>query len=193
MMRSMSPSIHRQSGVLALPQLREDLVPGVLDVDADDLDARNHDVLDGGVLEIENAHQHLLVTLRDHGSGFGHDAAQLLAAQRVRGLLARHAKQTQCAVGEQIRCPDERIERPEQRGIHISRRQCETLGMQRAEGLRRDLAEDQQDERERDDADGHQIVPAQAKGDQADQRGRHDVDHGAQQQDEPDQPVRMGE
>ncbi len=89
------PSIHRQPGVLALAQLFDDPVPVVVDIDADDLVARHHDVFDGGVFQIQDADQHLLVAMRNHGAGLRHDGAQFLAAQGIRGLLRRDAEQAQ--------------------------------------------------------------------------------------------------
>ena len=65
--------------------------------------------------------------------------------------------------------------------------------MQGAEGLGRDLAEDEHDEGERDHAGRDQIISAQPKRDESHQGGCEHVHHGAQQQDEADQAVGMGE
>ena len=51
----------------------------------------------------------------------------------------------------------------QQRRVDVGGRQREPLRMQRAEGLGRHLAENQQDERQRDDADGHQKFAAEAQ------------------------------
>ena len=110
MMRSISPSIQGQARVLALAQLLEYPVPVIIDVDADDLVARHHDVLHRGIFQIQDADQHLLMASRNHRAGLGNHGAQFLAAQGIRGLLARHAEQAQHAVGQQIRRPDERVE-----------------------------------------------------------------------------------
>ena len=185
--------VHRQARVLALAQLIDDLVPVILHIDADDFGARHHDVLHRGLLQIENADQHLLMAMGNHGARLGDHGAQFLAAQGVRRLLLRYAQQTQYAVRKQIGGQHERIQQPQQRRVYIRRRQRETLRMQRAEGLGGDLAEDQDDEGQCDDPDGHEVIAAQAKGDEADQRRRHDIDDGAQQQNEPDQSVGVGE
>jgi hypothetical protein len=89
--------------------------------------------------------------------------------------------------------PDERIQHREQQRVHVGGGGREALRVQGAEGLGRDLAEDEQDEGERDHPGRDQIIAAQAKGDETHQGGRDHVHHGAQQKDEADQPVRMGE
>jgi hypothetical protein len=65
--------------------------------------------------------------------------------------------------------------------------------MQRAVGLGRHLAEDQQDQRQRHGAERHQEFPPEAQRDEAHQHRRGHVDDGAQQEDQPDQPVRVRE
>ena len=136
--------VHRQAGVLALAQLLDDPIPIVVEVDADDLVARHHDVFHRGIFQIQDADQHLLMAMRNHRAGLGDHGAQFLAAQGIRGLLRRDAEQPQHAVGQQIRRPDERIQQQQQRRVDVGRRQREPFGMQGAEGLRRDLAKNQQ-------------------------------------------------
>jgi len=62
-----------------LAQLVEDALPIVIEIDAGDLLTRNHDVVHRDPLKVENTHQHLLVTARDHQTRFGDDGAQLFA------------------------------------------------------------------------------------------------------------------
>ncbi len=63
--------------MLTVHELLEDLALGILEVDAIDVRARNHDVLDRRVLEIENADQHFAMTFGDARPGLVHDRAQL--------------------------------------------------------------------------------------------------------------------
>src|SRR5512139_3749384 len=77
------------ASVPAVTQLLDDVVPVVGQVDAVDLLPRHHDVVDRDLLEVEDAHEHALVAMRDDGAGFGDHRAQFLAAQgRPVDLLA---------------------------------------------------------------------------------------------------------
>ncbi len=152
--------IYGQSGVLALAQLLHDPVPIVIDVDADDFIPRDHDVFDRGILEIQNADQHLLVAPRNHGAGLGHNRAQLFAAQGVCRHLPRHTEHAQYAIGEQVREPNERVEYEEQGRVDEGRRQCQAFGMQCPICLRRDLAKYQQHKGQQCGAEGHQEFTA---------------------------------
>ena len=74
--------VHRDARVPALADLFDDVVPVVLEVDAVDLAARHHDVVDRDLFQVEDAHQHALVAVRDDGARLGDDGAQFLAAER---------------------------------------------------------------------------------------------------------------
>ncbi len=65
--------------------------------------------------------------------------------------------------------------------------------MQRTEGLGRDFAQDQHDERQFDHADRDIVIAAHSKRDEADQCRGHDVDDGAQQQNETNQSIGIGD
>jgi len=71
--------------VRCLSQLFEEGLPLVFEIDSGDVLARDHDVVHGDSLEIEDPHQHLLMRPRNHGARLGDDGAQLLA--REHGLL----------------------------------------------------------------------------------------------------------
>ena len=175
------PLINRQARVLALTQLLDGPVPIIVDIDADDLVARHHDVLHGGVFQIQNADQHLLVPMRNHRAGFRHDRAQFFAAQGIRGLLRRHAEQAQHAVRHQVRGPHERIQHLQQGRVDVGGRQREPLGVQGAERLGRHFAEDQQHQCQRRGPESNQEFAAQSQGDEAHQHRRRHIDDGAEQ------------
>ena len=71
--------IQGQPGVAGHENLVADLVEIVIEVDPDDFGSRHHDVLNRGLLEIEDPKQHLLVPPGDHGAGLTDHRAQLLA------------------------------------------------------------------------------------------------------------------
>ena len=167
--------------MLALAKLLDHAVPIVVDVDADDLVARHHDVLHGGILEIQYADQHLLVAVRNHRSGLRDHRAQLFAAQGIRGLLRRYAEQTQHPVGQEIGGPDEGVEQKQQRCVDVSGRQRQAFGVQRAEGLGRHFAEDEQHQGQGGRSESDREFPAQPERDEADQHRRRHVHEGAQQ------------
>ena len=182
--------IHRQARVLTLPQLLQDPVPIIIDVDADDFVSRHHDVLDGGILQIQNADEHLLVAPRNHRAGLGHDGAQLFAAQGICRDLSRDAEHPQHAVGEEIRHPYEGIQQKQQGCVDVRGRQRQTLGMQSTEGFGRHLAKNQQHECQQQCAEGHQEFAADSQRDEAHQNRRDHVDDGAEKQDQSDQTIR---
>ncbi len=73
-----------QTRVLAAAYQPQDLVDGVVQVDADDFVARHHDVVHGDLFQIENAQQHVLVPARQHGAGFVHQGPKFLATESDR-------------------------------------------------------------------------------------------------------------
>ncbi len=73
--------VHRQAGVQRLAQLIEDVLPGGGHVDAGDLLARDHDVVDRDPSQIEDGQQHLPVPRRHQRSGLGHHRAQFIGTQ----------------------------------------------------------------------------------------------------------------
>ncbi len=79
------PVVNGQAGVRGEPQLIENVVPVLADVDAGNLLSGNHDVVHRDLPEIENRKQHLPVTRGNQRTGFGHRRAQFLGAQCVAG------------------------------------------------------------------------------------------------------------
>ena len=78
---------HRQQGVVALLNTLDDDLVLVVEVDAVEIAARHHNVIDGDALKIEDTHQHAAVTLWNHGARIGDDAAQFLARYAVPAAL----------------------------------------------------------------------------------------------------------
>jgi len=66
---------HRQTRVWRGAQLADDRFQIVIEIDPGDLVTRDHDVVDGDPLQIENAEQHALPIQRQVGAGFAYDAA----------------------------------------------------------------------------------------------------------------------
>ena len=75
--------VQGDAGVLGVHDLLEDLEGGIIEIDGVDLLARDHDVVDGDRLQIQDAHEHLPVAMGDQRPGLGHDGAQLLAGQGI--------------------------------------------------------------------------------------------------------------
>ena len=67
--------IERQPGVVAGPQLMDDSGQVVIQVDADSLVARDHDVVDRHLFQIEDAEQHILAAAGNAQASFAHYGA----------------------------------------------------------------------------------------------------------------------
>ena len=77
--------VQRHAGVLAVGQRLADGGPVVVDIDAGDLVARYHDVLDAHMFEVHQVQQHRLVARGNHRAGLQHHGTQLLLGQCLRG------------------------------------------------------------------------------------------------------------
>ena len=89
-------------------------------------------------------------------------------------------QQPQHAIGQEIGRPHERIQWVQQRRVNVGGRQRQPLRVQRAVGLGRHFAKDQQHQRQCHGAECHVIFAAQAKRDESHQHGGRHVDDGAQ-------------
>ena len=181
---------HRQAGERRPAQLVQHLAPVVAQVDADDLAALHHDVLDPDLLQVEDAEQHAPVPLRQQAAGFAHRAAQLLAGQGVAALLRRHAAQPQQAVGEAVDQPHQRPGQRQQRAVDDRGRQRHPLGVQRAQGLRRHLREHQEGDGQQPGRHRHAQLLEMDVAQVSRQLRDQDVDQVVAEQDQPDQAVR---
>ncbi len=177
--------------MLARAHRLDDLRVVLLDVDAADLVARDHDVVDRHFLQVENVQQHALVARRDHRAGLADDGAQLLGTERVlRALVGVDAEQLQQPVGDLVDAPHRGIKHVHQRVQHVGRGEGDALGVQRGQRLRRHLADDQHQDRHCAGGDrDSRIAPYPQRDHGADRRGE-DVDEVVADQDQPDQAVR---
>ena len=174
----------------AVAQLREQVVPVICEIEARDLGARHHDVLDVHPLEVEDAHQHPLMPMRNHHARLGHHGTQFVMAEGTRALaFARHAEQTQHAAGQQIDRPHHGLQDLEHHLVHERRGQREAFRMERADGLWRDLAEDDEDHGEECDSDCDPRQAAHLDADQGDDRGRSRIDEVVADEDQTDQAI----
>ncbi len=91
--------VNRQPRMWTGAQLFEHVVPVGRDIDACDIVARNHQIVDGDFLQIQDTHQHALMPVRDQCAGLCHYGAQLFGAQRMRCRAGcRNAEQSQYAI-----------------------------------------------------------------------------------------------
>ena len=104
-------------------------------------------------------------------------------------LILRHAEQPQHAVGQQIGGPDYRLQDLDQGLVNERGGQRELLRIERAHGLGRDLAEDDENHREETDADGGGYLATHLQADQGHDRGRNGVHEVVADEDESDQAV----
>jgi len=104
-------AVDQHAGVGAAVQVLDDLVPVIVQIDARHLVARHHDVLDGDVLQFEDAEQHGLMALGDHHPGLQHHRAQLFGAEGVlaAGGLDGDPEQSQQAVDHEVGQPNQRV------------------------------------------------------------------------------------
>ena len=100
-------AIEQDFGVCAVGQLALDALPVIVDVDGVDIAAWHHDVLDQHLVEIQNAQQHLLMTLGDQVTRLVDYGAQLLGVEGVIlvGIDLQHLEQ---AAGDAVDQPDQR-------------------------------------------------------------------------------------
>ena len=86
-------AINRNAGVTKAGQLVENRVVVGREVDANDFIARDHDVFDRALFQVQHGEQHLLVLAWDDGAGFHDDCPQFLAAERhLIGLVRADAE-----------------------------------------------------------------------------------------------------
>ncbi|MNN06441.1 hypothetical protein D3C81_1192320 [compost metagenome] len=140
-------AVDRQAGVGGGAQLGDDLLEILLQIDADHLVARDHDVVDRDLLQVEDAQQHALPVGRQARPGLAHHAAQFLGGQAVlAGLCRVDAEQAQQAVADRTGEPYQRVEQAHQQQQDMAGRVGDLLRAQGGQGLGGDLAEDQDDD-----------------------------------------------
>gem|GEM_PF-6286412 len=162
----------------------------VIEIDAVDLVAGHHDVVDRDFFQIEDAGQHLPVALGDHRRRLRDHGAQFFAAELWRrGRPRLLTEQSQNAVGYQVHRGHHRKDDFSQWFEYPGCRKGDLLGVQRGEGLGRDFRKNQGQESHDTDRDRNPGFAEQAQGDDRRDRGREVVDQQISEQDQAEQPV----
>ncbi|MDT4856737.1 hypothetical protein FQZ97_911390 [compost metagenome] len=92
---------HRQARVGGGGEQVDDGFDIVFQIDAGDFVARDHDVVDRDVFQVEDAEQHVLAVLRQLMAGLADHAAQFLGGQAVVAFAGRvDAEQPEQAVAD---------------------------------------------------------------------------------------------
>jgi hypothetical protein len=166
------------------------MASSAVDVDAEDVLARHHDVVDGDFLQVQDVQQHVLVAWRDHQSRFTDDRAQFLRTQHfVRTPLGIDAEHPQQAVADRVDGPHGRIQRIPQHVQHVGCWKGEAFRVQRGERLGSHLADDQYCHRDHSGGDRDSRVTPQADRDHGADHRSEDVHEVVADQDQADQPV----
>ena len=165
--------IDDQLVVIAGFELMQDLLERRVEVERFDAAARDHHVVDGNIFEVEQVQQDAAVFGRHEAARFEHDGAQFFGGEALVASAFRvDVQHAQHGVREQIDEPDERPRDAHQRRDDQAGRQRDLFGIRRADDFRRDLGEN--DDQERDDAcrdRQHEVVTTERA--QRDRRGQH--------------------
>ena len=132
--------------------------------------------------------------LRHELPGFQHEEAQLLHRQALRPWVDRDAQQPQQAADEQVDDPQRPCRRLDERLEHVARRKGGPLRIARADHLRRDLGEHEDEESHDDsgDSENDPVVAEEVDGHHADDhrdRGVHQRVAGEQHRQKPVGPA----
>ena len=177
--------------MLTVHQQLDDLVHFIFDVDTADLVARHHDVIDGNLLEIQDAHQHALVLVGNQRAGFVHHGAQLVGAE----LLGIHiggkdSQQAQHTVGEPVDGGHNGIKDSQERLQNNRGRERNAFGVQRRQRLRRHFRKHQNHHGEHKGRESEARLAHDAPGDERRQHRGDNIDEVVAEQDQADEPVR---
>ncbi len=171
--------------------LFDDVVPVVVQVDADDLVARHHDVVDGDLFQVQDVHQHALVPFGNEHAGFVHQRAELLGLQRVVGSAhAALTKQPQHRVRQRVGHQHQRIQHFQHGHVNKRCREGDPLGVPCRQRLWRDLGENQHHQHQQRSGNCNAGFAVQPQGDHRRQRRGRQVDRIVAEQDQPDETVR---
>ena len=139
----------RQPRVLAASELAQDGVCVVFQVDADDFVSGNHDVIDGDVLQIQDADQHVFVPGRNQCAGLVHHGSEFFTAEMIfRGLGRGNAQQSQDTGGKQIDGPHQWVQKFQQWPKNVAGREGNFFREQGCKGFRSHLGKNQDDDRQ---------------------------------------------
>ncbi len=180
-----------EAGVRGGLQATQDLVVAVVEVDAVDVIARHHHIIDRDLLQIENVQQHAAVARRNQRTRLGDDGAQFLGGHMLFfGGPRVDPEQAQQAIGHTVHQPHHGIHGLHQGQQNDAGREGDAFRIERCYGLGRDFGEHQYHQGQADGGDGDAGVAPQAYGDdRGDSRGK-DVDQVVADQDQADQAIR---
>src|SRR5690606_17841742 len=164
-------SIDGQLRVVTGGELVDDVVPVVLEVDALDAAARDHDVVDGDRFQLEDAQQHLLVAARNELGRLLDDGAKLLGAQRVVAPFQRDAEYSRQQRTHGVDADYDRARDLDKERERVDGPEGDLLGVQGGHGLGRYLGEDEHDQRDRSGGEGDGRLAGHLDGDDRGHRG----------------------
>ena len=186
-------AVNGQARVNGLGKLDENLLPGIVQINTNDVAPRDHDVVNLALLEIEDIDQHALVVVGDF-TAFLDQGSQFLEVQPLQRFdISLEAEGLEDHVGEAVDQPDDRREDLEQNDEHIGGRKGDFFRMKRCHGFRGDFGEDEYDDGHCQGRDPDAAVTQKADADDRSDRRREDVDEVVAQQDEADQPVGLSQ
>ena len=171
--------VDRQAGIRRLVDDAQDLVPVVIDVDGDHVDAGGHGLACADVGKVERGAQQLAAVLVEHVLVLGglNDRLQLLRGGLLRitvaGVAAQRARDE---VHEADHKPDHGIEHDRQRADDIGVAQGDAVGVLLGDDLRHRLAEDDDQQRQHDRGHPRPLLAREQDHDHGAERRRGDVD-----------------
>ena len=182
---------YRQARVGTGLDAAQDVVVAVVQVDAVDLVARHHDIVDGNLFQRQQVEHHVLASGRDQGAALRHQGAQLFLGQvLVDRALGVHSQHMQQAVGDAADQPHQRVHDFQQRQQDEAGGERNLFGVQGGDRLGGDLGKDQHHQGQGHGGDENAGVAPQANGDDGGNGGGENVDQVVADQDQADKPVR---
>src|SRR5690554_2136920 len=129
--------------------------------------------------------------MRQQGTGFMHNGAQLFSAQvLVARLVDIDAEQTQKAVGNAVDEPYQRVSHLEHGLQQIGGGKGDAFGMQRCQGFGRNFGKNQDDQGQTGRGNGDTGVAPEADGNDGSDGGCQNVDEVVTDQNQADQSIR---
>ena len=135
--------------MLAASELAQDGVCVVFQVDADDFVSGHHDVIDGDILQIQDADQHVFVPGRNQCAGLVHHGSEFFTAEMIfRGLGRGDAQNAKNAGRKQVDRPYQRVQKFQQRPKNMTGREGNFFREQGCESFRGDLGKNEDNDRQ---------------------------------------------
>ena len=188
--------VDRQAGIRRIVDDAHDLVPVVVDVDGDHVDAGGHGLARADVGKVERGAQQLAAVLVEHVLVLGRldDRLQLLRGGllgiAVAGIAVQRARDE---VHEPDDEPDHGVEDDRQRADDIGIAQGDAVGVLLGDDLRHRLAEDDDQQRQHDGGHPRPLLAREQDDDHGAERRRRDVDEVVADEDGAEGAVEMVE